>query len=174
MDYNSCQERLENSFRKCYKMLKAINAPIGKLQKIKINNRLSRAAGRCDMGSNNKFTIEISGFALRDALDKVLDEIIMHEIIHTFPNCYNHGKEFKRWADKINKIYNYNIEIILKKQEWLEKSSRKPKYIFKCEKCGSLHYRFRKSYFTEHYELYSCKCGGKLIKVENNTQLSIL
>lgn len=56
----------------------------------------------------NKHTIEVSKWVM-ELDEKVIKNTIMHEIIHCFPYCGNHGKYFKMYAEVINEKLGYGI-----------------------------------------------------------------
>ena len=56
------------------------------------------------------FTISFSSFY--DRLNaQCAKTVLMHELIHSLPNCFNHGKEFKKYARLVNNnLSNYNVD----------------------------------------------------------------
>ena len=45
--------------------------------------------------------------------------VLMHELIHTLPNCFNHGTEFKRVMRLVNsKLPQYNVDTRCRGEEW--------------------------------------------------------
>lgn len=186
------QNKLENLYNDCIKELKSINIDInnpliGEID-IKIAKRNSKKYGCCiqeepDKNSyhivkrrNNisvkydkykKHHIEISKWVM-DMDDKIIKNTIMHEIIHCFPGCNNHGKTFKSYADYINQKLGYSIsrlgdrEADYKKSnlEYNEKSANY-KYKIVCIQCGQVFYRQRlKKNLIRHYRC--SRCGGSL------------
>lgn len=67
----------------------------------RVNNRLSRALGRCVRGHKGKF-IEIGGAYIRSASHEDIMDTIAHEIAHAaawdFDGHWGHGKEWKKWC----------------------------------------------------------------------------
>ena len=55
-----------------------------------------------------KHLIEISPWVM-ELEDDVIKNTLMHEIIHCFPYCNNHGVEFKHYAKYINANLDYDI-----------------------------------------------------------------
>lgn len=115
----------------------------------------------------NKHTIEISKWVM-DLNDSIIKNTIMHELIHCFPFCNNHGKEFKMYAKYINEKLGYDISRLGNKKADYEKSNidyekKKYKYVIKCTECGKLIYRNRLD--RNFFRKYRCKCGGKLILI---------
>jgi predicted SprT family Zn-dependent metalloprotease len=93
----------------------------------------------------------------------------MHEIIHCFPFCNNHGKEFKKYASYINQQLGYDISRAGNKQEdylksnleYKDDSIESYKYIIKCKNCNQIVYR--KRFNVKQIGRYRCaKCNGML------------
>ena len=92
----------------------------------------------------------------------------MHEIIHCFPLCNNHGPEFKKYASYINTKLGYEISRTGNKSEDYRKSNlvynekiEDFKYKIICKSCGQLTYR--KRFNIGKICQYRCaKCNGKL------------
>ena len=111
----------------------------------------------------NKHTIEVSRWVF-DLNDEIIKNTIMHEIIHCFPYCNDHGKQFKLYTKYINEKLGYNISRLGNKKQDYEKSNvqykeKDYKYVIKCTSCGKMFYRNRlaKNFFKK----YRCQCGGK-------------
>lgn len=111
--------------------------------------------------------IEISKWVM-ELEDKIIKNTIIHEIIHCLPNCNNHGTEFKKYAEYINKNLGYNISRLGNRREDFEKSNlkyqekEKINYKIVCENCKQTFYRQR--LIKNLTKKYKCgKCGGKLI-----------
>ena len=114
-----------------------------------------------------KHTIEISKWVL-ELEDKIIKNTILHEIIHCFPYCNNHGSEFKKYAKFINEKLGYDISRLGNKREDYLKSGVtynevvKYKYKIICENCGQTFYRQR--VIRNLTQKYRCgKCAGKFV-----------
>ena len=186
-----CNLKLNKLFSECIEELKTIginvlnNKEVGKVT-IRIAPRNAKRYGCCKQeepdfsskyivrrGRNRyihysrykKHTIEISRWVM-DLNDDIIKNTIMHEIIHCFPDCGNHGILFKNYADRINVKLGYNISRLGNKQEDYEKSNleymeKKYKYKIVCQNCGECFYRNRlnKNLLVK----YRCgKCKGRL------------
>lgn len=186
------QEKLEKLYNECIKELKTINIDInnesiGEID-IKIAKRNSKRYGCCkqeepdknyyhlvkrrnrvliEYDRYKKHHIEISRWVL-DMNDTIIKNTIIHEIIHCIPNCNNHGKTFKKYANYINQTLGYNISRLGDKEADLKKSNLEYnektinyKYKITCKKCGQTFYRQRLNKNLIKY--YRCSiCGGKL------------
>lgn len=114
-------------------------------------------------GKYNKYHIEISPWVM-ELDDKIIKNTIIHEIIHCFPGCDNHGSEFKKYAKFINEKLDYNISRLGNKRDDYNKSNLQfvdevvYKYMIKCQKCGQIFYRKRcDKKFTKKYRCGECK-----------------
>ena len=109
---------LQKLFEECKKELDYIGIEYGYIESIIINNRAKKRWGQCKITyrsscwQNRVFSINISERLLRDDItDNACKNTIMHEILHTCENCFNHGSEWKRMAELINDCYFfYNIK----------------------------------------------------------------
>jgi len=188
------EEKLQKLYNDCIKELETIkiyvpnNPLIGEID-IKIAKRNSKRYGCCKQenpdtkssyivrkGRNvsikyeryNKHHIEISRWVM-DLDDSIIKNTIMHEIVHCFPGCSNHGVTFKNYASYINQKLGYNIKRLGNKEEDyresnldFEKDDKNYKYKIICENCRQIFYRKRLQ--KNLLKKYRCgKCGGKLI-----------
>ena len=93
-----------------------------------------------------KHKIEISSWVMQ--LDEaIIKNTIMHELIHCIPDCNNHGKEFKKYANYINTQLGYNIKTTGNKKDDYQKSNLEYheeinfKYKIQCKACGQTFFR---------------------------------
>lgn len=144
-----------------------IPVPFNIYKEVKINRRSRKRFGCCHK-KDNMFQIEISEFILEAPKEKI-KEALMHEVLHTCDRCFDHGSLWKSYANKVNGIYGYNIRRITSyeymnvSQPKTNKNKEKIKYIIKCESCGALIFREKRSKVVTHTDRYRCKCGGKLV-----------
>lgn len=110
--------------------------------------------------NNNGFVVEISDFVFQYPENEIKDTIA-HEIIHTCYGCFNHGKRFKFYCDKLNAI-GYNVATTYKGENYHNEEIF-AKYKIVCEKCGIVTYRMKITKVIKNISRYKCsKCGGKL------------
>lgn len=180
------KQKLEKLYKECIEELEKINIidfnDIGEIN-IDFSKRKNKRYGCCKQEEPDKTTayrkkgivyyrkynkhhIEISKW-LMELNDDIIKNTIIHEIIHCFPDCNNHGKEFKRYSKLINDKLGYNISRLGNKKEDYEKSNLefneniKFKYQIICEKCQYIYYRQRMG--KNFIKKYRCgKCRGKL------------
>lgn len=129
----------------------------------KINTfKAIRTLGRCKKNSIY-FQILLNEY-MNGCTDQEIKNTLAHELIHTCPYCFNHGKNFKFYAEFLNRKLGYNIRT-KSNCENFRNNRPKPKYTLICKECGKEHHRYRKLQY--HIDMYQCKCGGKLKIIEN-------
>lgn len=132
------------------------------------NSKYIEKRGKRKIVKYGKFKIhhiEISPWVM-ELNQEIIKNTIMHEIIHCFPYCNDHGKVFKKYMNYINERLGYNISRLGNKKEDFEKSniqyfeSETYKYKIECQKCGQVFYR--KKYNKNLERKYRCGiCRGK-------------
>ncbi len=126
-------------------------------------DRCTRSLGRCHRrqtaDGHMRFTITISRYISTLRLQAIKD-VMMHELIHTIPGCFNHSAQFKLFADMVNRRTNgtYAVKTSYKGSKFQQNTPYK--YIVECKNCKRKIYRTRKSKLILHPELYRCTCGG--------------
>lgn len=134
----------------------------GKIECIRVNQRLGRRLGQCIRKTGGVYIIEIAGL-LENSTDMLVRQVVMHELLHTCRGCLNHGEKWKLYADIVNRKYGYNIARVYKDDCSEKLPERKYKYVITCSQCGNKGYRLKKSKVTEHPEKYKCSgCGGRI------------
>lgn len=95
-------------YNECMNELKAIGiyAPIAT---VSINTRAKSRWGQTKR-RDGKYSINLASVLLEDKTPiHACKSTMFHEILHTLPNCMNHGSAWQSYADKVNKAYGYNI-----------------------------------------------------------------
>lgn len=192
------EDKLNRLYKECINDLKLLgiditkmNDDIGKID-IKIAKRNNKRYGCCKQEEPdenykhierkgykriikyekfNKHHIEISRWVM-DLDKKIIKDTIMHEIIHCFPYCNNHGEKFKSYAKIINNSLGYNISRVGNsiedyKKSGIEKEKIEERYNYKitCTECGQEFYRKRIK--KDLIKKYRCGiCNGKLTIVD--------
>lgn len=165
------EEKLNKLYKECINELNSINIDFTNCNiNISISKRNNKRYGCCKL-ENNKYSIEISRWVL-ELNDSIIKNTIIHELIHCIPNCNNHGKIFKYYAETINNKLGYNISRLGNKQEDYMKSNLEYtenttyRYKFICSNCNTVYFRQR---ICKNFEKkYRCgKCKGKLISVNS-------
>jgi hypothetical protein len=107
-----------------------------------------------------------------DLNDDIIKNTIIHELIHCLPDCNNHGKVFKYYANLINSNLGYNISRLGNREEDYKKSNvefkendkKSYKYKIICTNCNYIYYRNRlEKNFTRKYRCGLCRGKLKLI-----------
>lgn len=188
-EQNNINKKLLKLYRDCVNELKSIGIDVEKTGEIsiKISNRSKKRYGCCKQEQPdmkycqkirngrkiivkcNKFNvhnIEISRWVM-DLNEHIIKNTIIHELIHCFPYCNDHGEQFKKYAKIINEKLGYNISRVGNKEQDYKESNieyteNKPSFRYEiiCSGCGQRVFRQRLSKnFTRKYRCG--KCGGK-------------
>ena len=142
----------------CCAICFSFDIPIADEIHLKINTRAKRRWGLCRYISRGVYEIEISDRLLNDDVsEEATFNTMIHELIHTCPDCMNHGKEWKKWADVINRNTNYTIKRTTSCEEKGFKEVKKSyKYEVKCRDCGAKWHYNRAGNVIKN--IRNCKC----------------
>jgi len=154
------------SANKCMKMLDEINIPYKKPNKWRVSKRMTRAFGQYSI---SKHEIAITERLLDERLPiEMLENTIIHELIHTCDGCYNHGSKFQAYGRKVNRELGYNISTYVAKDEVKAMQEiYKPKdrpYIVYCPSCKTEFTYAIKSKVWKHPEMYVCTACRQRLK----------
>lgn len=94
-------ELMKEIVLECANALKEDGFPVGNILDVKVSWGL-KTLGRCQQIGNDGFIIRISKYA-------DIENTIFHELIHTFPGAFNHGKVFQQYANEINLIHHTKV-----------------------------------------------------------------
>ena len=163
-------DRIYELTKKISQEMKIIGIPIsGNINKITVNNRTRKRLGACLReilpGGEQRFTIEISAKAL-ECEDFQLSGIIAHELLHTCPGSFDHGKKWKEYSEKTERLLGYHIKRMVNFEELgisAPKEAESIKYTAVCKMCGQQYPRKRMCPLIKNPGRYRCgKCGGRL------------
>lgn len=163
-------KNLNALYEECKKELDTLNIPYSKPTPIYMCNSASYA-GQTQRRRNKyggwNYTIKITRKILGDeTLVKGVKQTIIHELLHTCPDCWSHKDDWKGYVEIVNKQFGYNISRCAAWEEYglTQEGMKECNYQLHCEKCG-VKWRFtRTSKLVKHPDWYRCKCGGKIIK----------
>lgn len=174
---------LQRYANECIKDMEAIGIKVPAIKNFTVNKRAKHRYGQCRYDIKSKtYSININSDLLDEECNVMaLRETIFHEIIHTLPKCMNHGSEFKKYAEKVNKAYKVNItrcstmeekygEIYAKKLKErnmaAEHTSLYELYCNHCKKIRASGAYKRIPKWYKNPERYHCSvCGGSLERV---------
>ena len=160
-------KNFQKLYLECMQELRDIGIEYGCVCEWKINTRAVNRWGQCVSLGHGYYSINISARLLADNVsDKAVKTTILHELVHTCEGCMNHGKEWKRIADEVNKAYGYNIKRTTSSEEkGVERV--KPNYIVACPCCGTQWRYVRMAKMVQHPNLYRCgKCHKELVRIQ--------
>ena len=55
------------------------------------------------------FTIGINAEFAAKGTEKAIINTMYHELLHTLPDCQNHGRIWKQYAQKVKILFGYNV-----------------------------------------------------------------
>ena len=109
-------ERVNRMLAECIKLMKELDVPISDsiCPEVRLIGSRSRFASCCPRGYSKKYTeydfyIEMSGHILQNT-EKSLRSVLIHELLHTMPEGYDHRGEWKKWAKYVSEKTGYNIK----------------------------------------------------------------
>lgn len=127
--------------------------------------------GRCGRGRKSGevvYTVKVNEIFFSAPLNTewgLLRNTLVHEIVHTLPECFNHGDSFQMWAARLN--HRYGLDISTREDE---EGSRKfedaqfptIKNIMACPVCGEYFLYSKTTQYVRRAALgqkvYSCGC----------------
>lgn len=94
--------------------------------------------GLCsDDGYYENFTITISSDLIQEICPLTeLKQIIIHELIHTCPRCWSHGRTWSKYALIMNDIYGYSL-LEGRDNDSIFHKDKPILHRYQCPKCGS-------------------------------------
>ncbi|MDD4377128.1 MAG: SprT-like domain-containing protein [Eubacteriales bacterium] len=160
-------ERIKRLYNDVYYDLVTIKIPLA--NNIVLDRENTRAKLR--LGSCKKikkigkieYHIELSN-KLRKLNDREIKSVIAHELIHTCPDCMNHGIIWKEYSKIANAKLGYNVERCTNIEGLnIDVEEKQYKYKIYCENCNFVTYRMKKTRITNSPENYRCpECRGKI------------
>ncbi len=162
------QEYLNKTGAEYETKLSGMGIPIGNVLRYMQHSINKMEWGLCYQVGEGLFIVSINELLLDSKYKDGLINTICHELIHTCPDCYNHGIKWKEYALIINQTLDIPIN---EHDNYKEKGVdlfdymkiHQYKYAIQCDKCGLTYFRKRKDNFTTNYRYYKCgACGGSL------------
>ena len=108
--------RINRMLVECIELMKELGVPISDsiCPEVRLNGSRSRMATCYDRGGRKAYTeydyyIEISGHILQNT-EKSLRSVLLHELLHTMPEGYDHRGEWKKWAKDVSEKTGYTIK----------------------------------------------------------------
>lgn len=141
--------------------------PCGEITEIRWSDRMTSTYGYCQRNKGRKvtFTIVISS-RLKNVTEDIFVNTLVHEIVHTFRNCDNHGFLFKKRMQTIARafpMYQWSVGRCVSEWESEEVDAVHPikkqenKYSLTCNICGQVFYYKTKCNAVTHYTDYYCR-----------------
>lgn len=172
--FNKSWERVENWMELMDPILKKRGYSTKKIKITRVFT--SRATSRHAQVNRLTGTLNISvGMFNEGVSERDFDNTLLHEMCHMYEDAgHGHGPKWKLVADIASQVSGLsitrcsNIEGFssVNRAERREQLVKKSGLVFKCEDCGQIITRTRRSNFTENYDKYRCgRCHGTFIKI---------
>ena len=154
-------DKLHGLMQDCIAELKCYGIPVSDkiYPAVYINRNWMSRVGQCEEIDGHYF-ISISSILMGDNL-KTIKQTLLHELIHTCPDCMNHGEQWQKYVGTANKKGGYNIKRTTNSKAFSEYGDNNAKYIMRCKQCNIRVYRYRMSKLVKSPNSFRCsKCGG--------------
>ena len=170
MKNNRDQMVLNAAVKEAMDICDSLDIPYANVNSFTVNYRAKSRWGQCRAKKYNgriyNFSININADLLKsEESHNGLVSTVIHELIHTCPNCMKHTGEWKMLADKVNAAYGYRgISITRCKSAEDLGVKELPafqvyKYAVVCEDCGGVARYKKMTKVVQNPERYFCgKC----------------
>lgn len=123
---------LDVIYEECKEICRKLSIPIKENALIKYNGRIRTKWGYCRDKRDGTFEISIAKVLGEDSTPKkTLMATILHEMFHTCPGCFNHGKQWKAYCKAIKDAYGIKIRTTSDAEDMKIESN----YYIKCRRC---------------------------------------
>lgn len=159
MDINTLYQEARIMSEQC-------NIPLGKISSVTVNPRLTSTWGRCKRNRyDNSFSIEIAERLIDfGSVDGVLNTLL-HEMLHTCKNCFNHKGVWKSYAERLYVKYGIDVKRCnTEKEKGMDTSNPKEKgykFVVSCPECGFERFYRKGTKVVKnitHYQCTLCHC----------------
>lgn len=164
------EQYLQEIAQQCKYELERLHIPIADVKEFTINTRAARRWGQCRREGSD-YKININHTLLDGSHEEGLKATIMHELIHTCPQCMNHGIKWRRYAEQASAATGLKISRTNTPQEKGFSGSEMPgikaKYVIRCPSCGMEWKRQKRSKVIKLIDRCTCgRCGAAGLTVE--------
>ena len=155
-----CFKEVDRILKEIMKRMNEDNFPIviSKIKPHVMPLSSKRKLGCCEyLHFETKYQILLNKHLVKLVFDETkvnaIKSVLVHEIIHTFSGCMNHGSNFKHYAMLANSKYE-NIEVWthatkLETEVFDKEIEDSVKFVAKCLCCGKEVHKFRKTKFIQ-------------------------
>lgn len=161
---------LEKITEECKRKLRAINIPFDEEMTVIAQHVNNNTWGTCN---KTKKIIKVEPLLLDERIaDAALENVLMHELLHSCEDCMCHTGIWKAYARKVNSTYGYNVKtkdtyVQYMTEELQHEYAFRSKYVFQCQGCGGFVRKDRMCDLVRHPEGWCCnRCKGNLKRVK--------
>ncbi len=164
-------KNLNKYVEECLRDMDSLGVHYGKVHRWEINTWAKARWGLCKCLKGGGFVISIAQILLEDDVaDQALKDTIVHEVLHTVPDCLDHKGKWKMYAEIVNrKLPQYTIKRTASREEKgiaIDWGGPNYRYILQCSSCGTKFPREREGKVVKNPEKYRCgACHGRLVRI---------
>ena len=103
------KEHLNIIARECMSTLAEIGIPCGEVVEFTVNTRAKKRWGQC-IKRTDGYHININARLCDGEHDDGLKDTIIHELLHTCPECMTHGKQWRKWSRLVRDKTGINVQ----------------------------------------------------------------
>lgn len=121
-----------------------------------VNTRAKTRLGICKK-TGDRYQIEIAACLLDENSPEVLlQETLLHELLHTCYGCMKHTGRWKALAERVNAAYGLHIARVTEADGLPKSASQPPRYRIVCPHCGMVYERYKRSPLVTNPSRYRC------------------
>ena len=114
---NVDRERYRKLILSAEEKLDKLLIPYGNIVLWEVNVRARARFGQCRVMRKDCFAISIASVMFQ-AEDRYVEEVIMHELLHSCKGCMSHGKQWKAYVGQVNLAYGMHISRTSARQQY--------------------------------------------------------
>lgn len=165
---------LNATYENCKSLLESMGIECGEITSVTVNPRFTRSLGRCHRSRHTNFhpwryRLEFSPVLMTDACtQKEFENTMLHELLHTVEDCFDHTGKWKRLAESVNARYGYHIQRCSDNAaaQAYHAAHKVNRYTCVCEKCGHEWHYQRMCNTVKYANRYThTGCGGHLKRI---------
>lgn len=141
---------------------------------VKFSSRAEKFLAKTGRSENGR--IIINSLYFHNCIPDLFHSVIAHEVIHTFPGCFNHGDKFKMYGRLLmsvcphvfinTAIFDAKYENALRMKH-AQNGTHQKRWLVECQGCGQQIWRERRCKLVDNPGRYHCGiCGGRLSVVD--------
>ena len=167
-DNENLKKLMEECIKEVHENTCYIRFDTSKIKRIYASETTGKVLGKCHRTKTaNGWEFEIIIFRHENRTEKGIKETIIHELIHTLDDCFNHGRNFKYVCDVVLRKVGYDCFSYHQDNITNDYKLANFNYFNYCPKCKQITAcgnRKTKRFYSDNFFHTACKC-----KIEHAT-----